>query len=252
MFDWLKSYKSSKEWRSPNFDERGEQKPHILLVHYTGMKTADAALKRLCNPAAKVSAHYLIEEQGKIHKLVDEDRRAWHAGISHWQGITDINAASIGIELVNPGHEFGYRIFPDRQLRALIDLCQRLIGKYGIKPHDILAHSDVAPQRKADPGELFDWRGMAAQGIGLWPDPSAMDLQAAEDIVLDDDAVLELLGSYGYDTEAGLKPVLTAFHRHFYPEKFIGYRGVDSKVNGADILSVARLLSLIRQRSDPQ
>ena len=147
------------DYKSPNFTERrgGHEKPSMIIIHYTGMKTGEEALQRLCDPAAEVSAHYVIEEDGRLFQLVDEDKRAWHAGVSEWQGEADINSASIGIELVNPGHEWGYRKFPDVQIGVLIDLCRDLVGKYGIPLDRILGHSDVAPERKLDPGELFPW-----------------------------------------------------------------------------------------------
>ena len=143
---------------SPNFGPRAPDKPiDILLIHYTGMESAEAALDRLCDPAAQVSAHYLIEEDGTIWSLVDEQHRAWHAGIAYWAGETDINSRSIGIELVNPGHELGYRPFPMPQMEALAGLAREILARHTIPNHRVLGHSDVAPERKCDPGELFDW-----------------------------------------------------------------------------------------------
>lgn len=146
-------------YKSPNFTARrgGHEIPSMIIIHYTGMKTGQEALERLCDPEAQVSAHYVIEENGDIYQLVDDDKRAWHAGASEWQGETDINSASIGIELVNPGHEWGYRDFPDVQIEALIELSKDLVERYGIPVERILGHSDVAPGRKQDPGELFPW-----------------------------------------------------------------------------------------------
>lgn len=147
------------DYKSPNFGDRrgGHEKPSMIIIHYTGMKTGEEALERLCDLKSEVSAHYLIEEDGRLFQLVDDDKRAWHAGVSAWAGETDINSASIGIELVNPGHEWGYRAFPDVQIDVLIDLCRDLICKYNIAPERILGHEDVAPGRKQDPGELFPW-----------------------------------------------------------------------------------------------
>src|SRR5262249_42163258 len=142
----------------------------MLVLHYTGMQSAAAAIDRLCDPAAKVSAHYLIEEDGTAWRLVDETRRAFHAGVSFWQGTTDVNSASIGIELVNPGHEWGYRPFPDAQMQTLETLAQEILRRHAIPPDRVVGHSDVAPARKQDPGELFDWRRLADAGIGLWPE----------------------------------------------------------------------------------
>lgn len=146
------------DYKSPNYGaRRGGQAPSMILIHYTGMKTGKAALERLCDPAAEVSAHYVIEENGDLYHLVDDEHRAWHAGVSEWEGETDINSASIGIELVNPGHEWGYRPFPEVQIAALIALCRDLVATYDIPIERILGHSDVAPGRKQDPGELFPW-----------------------------------------------------------------------------------------------
>ncbi|MCB1531810.1 MAG: N-acetylmuramoyl-L-alanine amidase [Alphaproteobacteria bacterium] len=147
-------------YKSPNFTARrgGHATPSMIIIHYTDMKTGQEALERLCDPASEVSAHYVIEEDGRLFQLVDDDKRAWHAGASEWQGESDINSASIGIELVNPGHTWGYRAFPDVQIEVLIDLCRELMGKYDIPLNRILGHSDVAPGRKIDPGELFPWK----------------------------------------------------------------------------------------------
>ena len=155
---------------SPNHDARPEgHVVDMLGLHYTGMATAEAALARLCDPAAKVSAHYLVDEDGTVVRLIDEHRRAWHAGVAWWRGTRDINARSIGVELVNPGHEYGYRPYPEAQMAALIELCRGILDRHPISPGRVLGHSDVAPGRKQDPGELFDWAALATAGIGLWP-----------------------------------------------------------------------------------
>ncbi len=160
---------------SPNHDERPSGKAiSLLLLHYTGMTTMAEALARLIDPAAKVSAHYLIDEDGTVYRLVDEARRAWHAGVSEWAGERDINGISIGIELVNPGHAYpgyagGYRQFPEPQMAALVKLARDILARHAIAPQRVLGHSDVAPARKTDPGELFDWERLAAAGIGLMP-----------------------------------------------------------------------------------
>lgn len=233
--------------QSPNFNERGQGvRPSMIILHYTGMKTAKAAIERLCDPSAEVSAHYLIEENGKLHQLVDDQYRAWHAGKSYWNGIQDVNAHSIGIELVNPGHEFGYRPFPDKQIAALISLCKSLIKKYNIPAAYILGHSDVATSRKKDPGELFPWEELAVQGIGLWPHPEEMDYEAAKDIMFNLEAFESLLGEYGYHVENHYAESVIAFHRHFYPKKLLDHTLPDV----IDEESVARLLSLIRQRHE--
>ena len=150
---------------SPNYDARPEGiEIDMLVLHYTGMKTGEAALERLCDSAAKVSAHYLIHENGDVVQMVEEANRAWHAGVASWRGEADVNARSIGIELVNPGHEFGYREFPDAQLTALEGLCFDIFSRHAILARNVVGHSDIAPTRKQDPGELFPWqRGGAVQ-----------------------------------------------------------------------------------------
>lgn len=238
-----------KIWRSPNFNERktlgGRAYPDMVILHYTGMKTAKAALERLCDPAAEVSAHYVIEENGRIHQLVDEDKRAWHAGKSYWDGLTDINSASIGVEIVNPGHEFGYKAFPDRQINALIGLLQNIVARHGIRADRILAHSDIAPDRKVDPGELFPWARLAQAGLGLWPEPQEMDFEAAKDVAGAPEVFAALLVEYGYTPEVQPDILVEAFHRHFHPEIFVP----NNNPQRPDLNSAARLLSLIRQKN---
>jgi len=200
---------------SPNHDARPPDTPvDMLVLHYTGMETAEAALARLCDRAAKVSAHYLIDEDGAVVRLVGEDRRAWHAGVASWRGHTDINARSIGIELVNPGHEFGYRPFPEAQTAALIELARDLVARHAIPPRNVVGHSDVAPSRKMDPGELFDWPRLAAAGIGLWPDES-------DHCDRDPEAVRVLLTEVGYDV-SDFPAAIRAFQRHFRPARVNG------------------------------
>jgi N-acetylmuramoyl-L-alanine amidase len=194
---------------SPNHDERNAS-IDMLVLHYTGMASAEAALSRLTDPAAKVSAHYTIDEAGVIHAHVPETRRAWHAGVSHWAGATDINARSIGIELVNPGHEFGYRVFPEDQIASLITLCHSILVRHPIPSWRVLGHSDVAPERKEDPGELFPWKRLALAGIGLWPERRPSNLGP------------ESLARYGYDPDAPLERTITAFQRHFRPNLLDG------------------------------
>jgi N-acetylmuramoyl-L-alanine amidase len=198
----------------------------MLVLHYTGMTSGAAALERLCDVEAKVSAHYTIDEDGTVYRHVPEDRRAWHAGVSHWAGISNVNARSIGIELVNPGHEYGYRGFPDVQVASLIRLAQGIVMRHPIATSQVLAHSDVAPARKEDPGELFPWEKLAAAGIGLWPQGIASDIGP------------EGLTRYGYDPDAPQDKVITAFQRHFRPAKLDGEW--DSECAGL-------LASLIRQ-----
>jgi N-acetylmuramoyl-L-alanine amidase len=200
---------------SPNHGPRRSGPTDILLLHYTGMPTAAAALARMCDPAAEVSAHYMVDEDGTVCRLVDEGRRAWHAGDSFWAGETDINSRAIGIELVNPGHEFGYRPFPDAQMEALIALAGDIVARHAIPPARVLGHSDVAPARKQDPGELFDWPRLAAAGIGLWPAGPVVDAAASVDAVVRD------LAAIGYRITDD-RAAVAAFQRHFRPTRFDG------------------------------
>lgn len=228
---------------SPNFDKRlSDDPPSIIVLHYTGMGSALEALEVLCDPFAKVSAHYFIDEDGSVLNLVKDEKRAWHSGISFWKDETDINSSSIGVELVNPGHEFGYRGFTEAQMKALIPLCQGLIKKYNIPTDNILGHSDVAPERKLDPGELFDWERLAQEGIGLWPEPTEEDFKKAKDLVKNEYNFQHLLTEYGYNPLAAYVDVVTAFHRHFYPEKF----KEGGNPGAVDETSAARLLALVR------
>jgi N-acetylmuramoyl-L-alanine amidase len=214
---------------SPNHDERPAGTPvDMLVIHYTGMQSFDDALDRLADPAAKVSAHYAIGRDGVIYRMVAEDQRAWHAGVSSWRGHTDINGRSIGIELENKGHEYGYENFADAQMSALIGLCREILARHPIPSRNVVGHSDVAPTRKVDPGEKFDWARMAAAGIGLWPDP------IDREVALTPCDFLYGLIKFGYDLtdEAG---AFRAFHRRFRP------MDVDGPVN-ADSLAVLESL----------
>jgi N-acetylmuramoyl-L-alanine amidase len=210
---------------SPNFDARPPTTAiDMLVVHYTGMESAGAALARLTDAEARVSAHYVVDEDGTVWHLVAEEARAWHAGVAFWRGATDINARSIGIELVNPGHEFGYRPFPEAQMAAVLGLAADLVGRHRIPARNIVGHADVAPRRKMDPGELFDWRRLAAAGIGLWPAES-------DRCEMDGDVITAMLAAVGYETE-DLAAALRAFQRHFRP----------ARVNGRIDFETARLL----------
>jgi N-acetylmuramoyl-L-alanine amidase len=195
---------------SCNHDSREGQAVDMLVLHYTGMKTGNEALSRLCDANAKVSAHYVVEENGDVYALVPEERRAWHAGLSSWRGNTNINQRSIGIEIVNPGHEFGYQPFTKAQMEAVAELCRDILSRYAIPARNVVGHSDVAPRRKEDPGELFDWQWLAAQGAGLWPSGGASKPVAAE-----------ALAAYGYDM-ADLPKAVAAFQRHFRPALLSG------------------------------
>ncbi|WBV44221.1 N-acetylmuramoyl-L-alanine amidase [Pseudoroseomonas cervicalis] len=217
-----------RERPSPNHDARPEGVPiNMLVLHYTGMQSAQAALDRLCDPAPPaplppVSCHYVVEEDGRIWRLVPEARRAWHAGQSYWRGHTLLNARSIGIEIVNPGHEWGYRPFPALQMAAVAELCLDILARHPIPPRNVVGHSDIAPDRKQDPGELFDWEGLAALGIGLWPAGGA----GGDSLALPPGAAgraTELLGRIGYPLDpARPELAIAAFQRHWRPEAVTG------------------------------
>jgi N-acetylmuramoyl-L-alanine amidase len=221
---------------SPNFGVRpGDIAIDMMILHYTGMADAETALARMCDPEAGVSAHYMIDEDGAVYRLVDERARAWHAGESSWQGASNINDRSIGIELVNPGHEFGYRPFPAVQMTALIDLCRGVLARHAIPPANVLGHSDVAPGRKQDPGALFDWPALAAAGIGLWPTATAGAQPLDEAAAL---AALERIGYAVAGDRAG-RTGISAFQRRYRPVRIDG--GIDAET-AALIQALARLI----------
>ncbi len=212
---------------SPNHGPRRDGAAiDMLILHYTGMVTAEAALDRLCDLRTEVSAHYVIDEDGTVWSLVAEDRRAWHAGRAWWAGESDINSRSIGIELVNPGHEHGYRAFPEAQMAALIALSHGILSRHAIPAHRVLGHSDVAPDRKLDPGELFDWKRLAREGIGLWSDSGAGGITD----------FAEAMRRFGYADASA--EAIQAFQRHFRPANITGI---------ADGETEARLADLVRQ-----
>jgi N-acetylmuramoyl-L-alanine amidase len=215
---------------SPNFDLRREGAPvDILVMHYTGMRTAGEALARLCDAEAKVSSHYTVDEEGRIYRHVDESRRARHAGVSYWAGERDVNSRAIGIEIVNPGHEFGYVPFPEMQIAAVIALSRDILARYPIPPHRVVGHSDVAPSRKMDPGELFPWQTLAENGIGIFPRsfPSDVLPQCSEE------AFAHMLREFGYgvapEVDVPLATVVTAFQRHFRAERVNGIIDAESE-----------------------
>ncbi|MFO0991565.1 MAG: N-acetylmuramoyl-L-alanine amidase [Hyphomicrobiales bacterium] len=217
---------------SPNVEPRKDGvKPDLLLMHYTEMENAEAACAWLCDPASKVSCHYLVDEAGGIVQMVDEALRAWHAGASSWQGETDINSHSIGIEIQNPGPRYGYRAFPAVQMRAVIELSKDIIARNSIRPERVLAHSDVAPGRKIDPGALFDWRLLHDEGIGHWVRPSPIDGRVGlkeGDSGAQVEQLQQALGGYGYGLpvtgtyDARTKTVVSAFQLHFRPGRVDG------------------------------
>jgi N-acetylmuramoyl-L-alanine amidase len=231
---------------SPNFGPRvGVSRPDMIVLHYTGMKTGTAAETWLCAPESQVSSHYLVHEDGRLVQMVRESDRAWHAGKSFWRGVTDINSHSVGIEIVNPGHEFGYRGFPRRQIAAVIELCKGIIARHSVPPQRVLAHSDVAPGRKLDPGERFPWRKLAETGIGHFVAPA----RSGGKPVLgpgDSGAAVEelqsMLSLYGYmiditgvfDQQTGV--VVAAFQQHFRQ------RRVDGLADRSTVDTLRRLL----------
>ena len=229
---------------TPNTDAR-RAPPDMILLHYTGMQTGAEALDRLRDPEARVSAHYVVEEDGRVFRLAPEERRCWHAGVSWWKGDTDINAVSIGIEIVNPGHEWGYRAFPDVQIDTVIALLADIRSRWTIADDRILGHSDVAPSRKTDPGELFPWKRLAEAGHGLWaewpPAPGDPIGQGEEGAAVF--ALQAGLTRLGYDLppsgrfDADTTTVVRAFQRHWRPEHVDGI---------ADGETRARLIALLR------
>lgn len=199
---------------SPNFSSRGSNAVSMLVLHYTGMKSAPEALARLCDKQAEVSAHYVADEDGAVYQLVDENNCAWHAGVSYWRGHKNVNNISVGIEIVNPGHEFGYRAFPDVQMQAVAELCKGIIARHKITPVNVVGHSDVAPQRKTDPGELFNWKWLAGQGVGLWPKINENEHGGVQNY----SPYTNNLALYGYEIPEKpelLPKVIEAFQRRF-------------------------------------
>lgn len=223
---------------SPNFGPRRiAGGPDMLVLHYTGMASGDAAVALLQSPAAEVSCHYVVREDGAIVQMVGEAQRAWHAGLSSWEGVCDINSRSIGIEIVNGGHDFGLPDFPEPQIAALIALCRDILARHPIRADRVLAHSDIAPARKRDPGEKFPWERLAAAGIGHWV-PPAPDQPGAADVA----RLRTDLAAYGYAVppdEAGLAQVVAAFQRHFRPARVDGI---------ADAVTCATLRALLATR----
>ncbi len=235
---------------SPNIEERkGGLTPSILLLHYTGMPTVERAIEVLSRTDCKVSCHYVVDVDGRIVQMVAEDKRAWHAGVSSWQGETDINSVSIGIEIQNPGHADGYPDFPAAQMKAVTALSQDIVARHKIVPRRVLAHSDVAPGRKIDPGEKFDWPGLAAEGVGFWVPPAGLD--AADDglqpgakgtVVPHARALLAQYG-YGIATEGvfdeAMQRVVRAFQLHFRPLR------ADGRLDRSTVATLERLLAAL-------
>ena len=231
---------------SPNIGPRRSRiYPDMLILHYTGMVSAAAACAWLCDQASQVSSHYLVDEAGRIIQGVGEDMRAWHAGLSCWQGDADINSRSIGIEIQNPGHALGYRDFPELQMQAVIALCRDIVTRHRIAARHVLAHADVAPDRKIDPGEKFDWRRLHEAGVGHWvapaPDAESESIKPG-DVGAHVLRLQRLLAAYGYGIALNsiynrqTESVVSAFQRHFRPSLVSGV---------ADNATVATLENLL-------
>jgi len=233
---------------SPNHGER-KGTLDMIVLHYTGMADTQAAIRQLCTPTSEVSAHYVVLQDGYIVQLVAEARRAWHAGTSSWAGETDINSCSIGIEIANPGHDHGYPAFPKRQIAAVTALCRSIFTRHQIPADRVLAHSDVAPTRKQDPGEKFPWKVLADSGIGLWVKPAPIAPAGAIFVLGETNPTIEemqrLLAKYGYGVTATgyldgtTRDAVAAFQRHFRPER------VDGVI---DVSTMATLMALLAER----
>jgi len=232
MSEFLPDFASACVRASPNHGERrGGRTPDMLILHYTGMPTAIGALDRLCSEESQVSSHYFVDEAGLVTQLLPESARAWHAGQSHWKGETDINSASIGIEIANPGHEAGSPPYPEPQIKSVIALCRDIIDRNAIPAERVLAHSDIAPLRKRDPGEIFPWARLHAEGIGHWVEPVPVgggrffqEGDAGQPV----EALQTMLALYGYGVpvdgayDAETAAAIRAFQRHFRPERVDG------------------------------
>lgn len=221
---------------SPNFNERACP-VSMLVLHYTGMADGPSAIAKLCDPDAAVSAHYVVEEDGNVLNLVPEDMRAWHAGVSYWNGIKDVNSASIGIEIVNGGHDFGLPDFPQEQINAVIALCRGILHRHDIPWYNIVGHNEVAPDRKTDPGEKFPWTKLAASGIGYWPNGDVPPLP-------DDQAALrQAFTALGYDVDMALLSgaahgtLISEFQRRYLPQSVTGTACKATRSLMADLLA---------------
>ena len=236
---------------SPNFNAR-RAPPDMIVLHYTGMPSGEEALARMCDPEAQVSAHYMVEEDGRVFRLVAEERRAWHAGKSWWKGEVDVNSASIGIEIVNPGHEWGYRAFPEAQVDAVIGLLDDIRSRWTIPNDRIVGHSDVAPDRKEDPGELFPWKRLAQEGHGLWfePQPAPGPALKAGDEGVGVFALQAGLHRLGYEPRPSGKydeetaTVVRAFQRHWRPDRIDGVADGETRARLMGLLQLAAAESL--------
>lgn len=254
MSGFAPDYPGAEVRVSPNFGARANgRSPDLILLHYTGMSSAQAAEERLCDPAAEVSAHYLVHEDGRVVQMVREADRAWHAGKSSWKGETDINSCSIGIEIVNPGHEIGYCDFPDVQMASVVGLCLDIKARRSVPVERVIGHSDVAPGRKVDPGELFDWALLARNGLGHYVEPAALKggrvyglgdqgkkVQELQSMLLLLGYGVEISGQYDERTAT----VVSAFQRHYRPKRIDGRADVSTRQ------TLLRLLKSLPQTPD--
>jgi N-acetylmuramoyl-L-alanine amidase len=233
---------------SPNHNERKNgAAPDMIVLHYTGMRDNEAAVRQLCTPQSEVSAHYVVYQDGYIIQLVAEARRAWHAGVSSWAGETDVNSCSIGVEIANPGHDHGYPDFPRRQIAAVTALCRSILTRHQIPPGRVLAHSDVAPSRKQDPGEKFPWKVLADSKVGLWIKPAPLSLPGPIFVLGETDPAIEeaqrLLAKFGYGVSASgyldspTRDAVAAFQRHFRPAR------VDGVIDASTLETLKQLLA---------
>ncbi len=245
---------------SPNHGERkGGDRPDMIVLHYTGMPDPNAALARLCAPGTEVSAHYFVFEDGRVIQLVQESRRAWHAGAAFWAGEADINSRSVGIEIANPGHDYDYPDFPKRQIAAVTALCRGIQTRNSIPPLRVLAHSDVAPGRKRDPGEKFPWRTLFDSGVGHWVEPAPITesggLLALGDRGDEVAAIQDLLSQYGYGVSVNgnynsiMNDVVTAFQRHFRPARVDGVTDQSTRATLRELLATRGRLRTIATRA---
>jgi N-acetylmuramoyl-L-alanine amidase len=227
---------------SPNFNERKGKPVQFVVVHYTAMATTESAIQRLCDPVAAVSSHYVVGEDGAVYRLVAEDKRAWHAGVSYWDGQVDLNTTSVGIEIANDGST----PFPQVQMDAVVALCREIIARNNIHVSYVVGHSDIAPDRKQDPGELFDWALMASRGVSVWPIPAKVDYTTAAK--WSDTDVAQGLAKFGYHSTFPLDVLVTAFQRRFQQAAF----KTPARVGVADLDTKALLACLLRRRAISQ
>ncbi|MGO4619798.1 N-acetylmuramoyl-L-alanine amidase [Ensifer sp. 2YAB10] len=231
-------YPGARFMPSPNFGDRADLRaPDMIVLHYTGMSTGASALEWLCREESQVSSHYFVHEDGRVDQLVPEARRAWHAGKSYWKGETDINSCSIGIEIANPGHPGGLPDFPEKQIAAVVELCRDCGDRWSIAPERVLAHSDIAPIRKVDPGEKFPWHVLHREGVGHWVEPAPIGggrFFQRGDQGQPVEAIQSMLSLYGYGIDVTgefcekTEGAVAAFQRHFRQQRVDGIADIST------------------------